>query len=243
MPTETIGENSGDDYSGCLGTRMTDDFPTINNSDRTTFAIEVLSGVNRNSLIFCNGLSNISSGANVSDASLFLYQTSYGSTNQEVTLKRCLRSAVNGEFTWNIYSTGNSWTTAGGLSDGNDRSATLSYQSVVSSGTGSYKEFSTAQIITDVDNDVGTGGLIWHAEATDFDSDGVFRYRSDIGTDGQRPYLSVTYTTGVAYALKKTNGSIGSLAHLKITDGASGSDAVLKYWDGTDSFVINTSGS
>ena len=231
MPTETIGENTGDDYTGCLGTRMVQDVPDGNASGRGTFAVELLSAVNRNALIFLGGLSNISSGASVSDASLFLYQTSYGSTNQEVTLKRCLRAAVNAQFTWNIYSTGNSWTTAGGLSDGNDRSATISYQAVVSSGTGSYKEFTSAQMITDVDTDVGVGDLIWHAQRTASDSDGAFRFRSDTGTDGQRPYLSVTYTEG-GDDLTATDGfefsdsaGFSATAAMGLTDGFQLSDS------------------
>lgn len=245
MPTETVGENTGDDYSGCLGTRMVSNAPDGNGSGRSTFAIELESAINRNSLILLGGLSSISSGASVSDASLFLYQTHYVSTNQEVTLKRCLRAAVNSEFTWNIYSTGNSWTTGGGLSDGNDRSATISYQAVVSSGVGSYKEYTSAQMITDVDADVGVGDLIWHAERTASDSDGTFRYRSDTGTDGERPYLSVTYEIGggLSYALKSSNGATGVLANMRITNGASGADPVLKRTNGVSGDIVNVSGA
>jgi len=68
---------------------------------------------------------------------LHLY-TATSTTNSDISIYKLLRNWVENQATWNVYSTGNSWTTAGGTSDGNDKEAitqaTFSCSSVEASG-------------------------------------------------------------------------------------------------------------
>ena len=65
--------------------------------------------------------------------------------------KRLLRNWSETTSTWNNYSTGNAWTTAGARSDGNDRSATVTATLTMSAAL-AYKTISSAQLATDVQN-------------------------------------------------------------------------------------------
>ena len=80
--------------------------------------------------IFKFDLSGIDSGATVTDAVLSLWEAYALGATADVTLNRILLNWVNAEATWNIYSTGNNWNTAGaGGADSDidsDVSATLS---------------------------------------------------------------------------------------------------------------------
>jgi len=115
-------------------------------------------------------------------------------------MKRILRNWSESQSTWNIYSTGNNWTTAGGTSDGNDRSSTTTAtKQIFNSDNGNYVQFTSAQLAADVQDMINTpaNNFGWHIERTDGSNDATYMgYTSSEGTDGQRPYLSVTYTAG-----------------------------------------------
>jgi hypothetical protein len=211
MPTVIIGNNTGDDYSGTEDAYIKEKNPTYNAGGATILEITNYGvGDYTHSLIKFSGLSNLPSGITVSASAINLYcYTREGSGTRTATAKRLLRNWIEGSLwdanrsgdspyscCWNEYGSGNAWTTAGGLSDGNDRASDVS-GTMTMDGTGAYKSVTGTQLNTDIANmRNGTyNNYGWHLERTDGTSYADF-FRSSEGTDGYRPYLSVTYTEG-----------------------------------------------
>lgn len=198
MTVVVIGDNTGDDYSGTLDSFIREDTPTTNNGGQPfMFVNKHVAGQYMHGYLEFDGLSNIPLNVVVTDASVKPYLNFGNSTNSNtISLKRFLVNPEELEITWNDYSSGNSWTTAGGLSDGNDRSATISASVSFPGQTYGYITFTGSQLITDVQNYIygvyNNNG--WHMERIDAADDGdLRRFTSRTGADGQRPYLSVTY--------------------------------------------------
>lgn len=195
MPTVIIGNNTGDDYSGVEDGRLIQATPTTNYGTSDAFdMIKAVSGQYTHSLIRFSGLSNISESVTVSSAILSLYHFN-GTSVQTFSFRRLLRNWVESQATWNIYNTGNNWSTAGATSDGNDRSSDVSATLTNASSTGTYRN--SGDLSADVESFIN-GDLInngWHGERTGGqDDEFVVRFRSSNISDGQRPYLTVIYT-------------------------------------------------
>lgn len=203
MPTVVISDNtSGADFSGVEDARIRLAAPTTNDGSGATLEATAYDvGDDNRSLIRFAGLSNIPSTATITSVTL----TINCSTNlanvvapNEVVIHRCLRAFVEGQATWNIYSTGNSWATAGGLGTG-DAVASASHTEAPSAGTGD-KAFSSAGLLADVqawvDGSVANNGwLIKHSgDPSGSLQTKVYEFVSSEGADGSRPRLSVTYT-------------------------------------------------
>lgn len=154
-------------------------------------------------------LSSITGPVTVSAASVYLTEyyknNSGGVTSWDNELHRCRRNWVENQATWNIYSTGNSWTTAGGGDTTNDIVSTVSAFWTASGATGSRdleRTFSTAQIISDIEGFInGTfGSYGWFLTAPTAEYQGTTAYAyshwytSDQATVAFRPRISVTYT-------------------------------------------------
>lgn len=197
MPTVTIGNNTGDDYAGTEDAQIKSNNSSVNYGGKTTFeCTKWASGNHTHSLLGFSGLSNLPSSITVSASSLNIYHVAYATGERTITARRLLRSWVegtadgeeqSGSCSWNSYGGGN-WTTSGALSDGNDRSSTVS-------GTGSlegagWMQISGSQLNTDIQN----GYRSWHLERTDGADDSTYdTFTSSEGSDGNRPYISVTY--------------------------------------------------
>lgn len=195
MPTVVIGNNTGDDYSGTEDTRLTQASPTTNSGTVDVLDMnKATSGQYQHSIIKFSGLSNIPSSVTIDSAYLSLYHFT-GPYAQTFSFRRLLRNWNESQATWNIYSTGNNWSTAGATSDGNDRvaDATATLQTTTSSGA--YR--TSGNLSSDaggfVSGSVNNYG--WHIERTDGADDAhAVRFRSSNIGDGYRPYLTVTYT-------------------------------------------------
>ena len=203
MPTVTIGANSGDTYSGFADTKLKENAPTTNEGSTDNFEVTKYSGGDwTTGLVKASGISSIPAGSVITAVSLFFYQYLADKANGTyvIVAKRCLRNWVEAQATWNIYSTGNSWTSGGAFGDGTDRDATATFTSAgLDLSTGSYKELvGDAGAIYDVQRmlDGAIPNYGWMLERTDaFNDFGYRQFRSSEHTDGQRPYLSVTYST------------------------------------------------
>ena len=198
MPTEVIGDNTGDDHTGVIDTRMVMEAGSDDTNFDSTY-IEIAkwnAGSDEiDSVIAFTGLSNITSPVTVSAATLGIYRTEGSGTSQDFDFHRCLRNWVETQATWNDYATATAWTSGGGRSDGNDRSATVS--ATLSSGTtNGYKTTSDAGLATVSEGWINATysnyGL--QGERNDGNGNSLYsRFTDSEGTDGQRPYLSVTY--------------------------------------------------
>lgn len=199
--TVTIGDNTGNTYSGTDDAHIRSDSTTTNYG--TNGSLEVTKyavGNHVSALVKFSGLSNIVGPVTVSSATLYLYYTgpTSGSDTHTIDVHRVLRAWVEAQATWNIYSTGNSWTTAGALSDGNDRVATVSASfALIGNTSPSYVAYTGAQLATDVENIINGSNANngWVFERSDAGDDTNYRiFASSEGSDGQRPYLDITYT-------------------------------------------------
>lgn len=208
MPTVVIGNNAGDDYSGTEDARLYQPWADYNFGANTQIVVSKYgSGNYSNTLLKFSGLSNLSS-ITVSAATLAVYRSGGEGTAHDITFQRVLRNWVEGAQTsglntadspasccWNKYGSENSWTSGGGISNGNDRSAVVTGS--FSSSDYGYKTISSSQLATDVQNmangDYDNYG--WNLEQTsNIDTGSYSVFDSSEGTDGRRPYLSVTYT-------------------------------------------------
>ncbi len=210
MPTVTIGDNTADTFSGTDDTQIVETSPTFN--DATSVDIEIAkyaSGDHRHCLIKFGGLSNITGPVTVSSATLFLdFITGVGSA-QTYEARRVLRNWVENQATWNIYSTGNSWTTVGCLSDGNDRVGTASGSGSLGVTAGIY--YSITGLAADVEGFInGTfSNFGWHIsrQGTGNDFSTQHFYSSEETIDARRPYLQVIYSTGAGTTRTPTIGA------------------------------------
>lgn len=206
--TVNIGENSNCNYSGCEDGWFLSGNPTFNYGGSTI--MQATGDTTQVGLIKFSGLSNIPTGATITAASLFLYDHDSSGGDLVVTLRRLLRDWVVGtqngadrdndtpdSSCWNEYGSHNVWTTAGALSNGNDRSSTTTYTATLTTNTG-WHELTSAQLIADVQNMVSTpaNNFGWHIDGTDGAHSGnAIRFStSQDGTATLRPYLVVTYT-------------------------------------------------
>jgi len=196
MVTKVITENAaGGDFAGESDAFMDEAAPTSSGNAK----IETLSssGASRNrSLLKFTGLSNIPANATIVSASLQLYvELVDGDCTPELIL--ALRNWSSP--TWNQYSAGNNWTTAGCSGIFTDRSnVQTAVASVVAASAGSYVTWSGVQIGSDVSNWVqniipNLGWLLQNTSDTTAPGTGAV-FGHALGTDGHRPILTVNYT-------------------------------------------------
>lgn len=212
MPTVIIGNNTGDDYSGTEDATLQGHSAYANNNYGSATDIETsfyYDGYPTNALIKFSGLSNISSLVTVETSTLYIFFNSDNITGSYSTIfRRCLRDWIEGtqngdnrnnnspySCCWNEYGGGNAWTTPGGMSDGSDRSATQT-GSITYGTLNTYHSLSSSQLVADVENIINgaVNNYGWHMDFNHTSNPWNWKKSaSSEGTDGQRPYLSVTY--------------------------------------------------
>lgn len=192
----TTGDYTGD-FSGSIDAQIKETEATTNYGSETTMEATNWDTANyTRSLVCFGGLSNIPAGSTITSVTLGVYASDVNVTlAYDVELRRLLLNWVEAEATWNIYSTGNSWNTAGAGADNTDRSSTSS--GTFSTGTeAGWKTLTDGQLITDVQSFIDStwsnyGWLFFRATGEDNE---YIRFITSEGADGSRPYLSVTYT-------------------------------------------------
>lgn len=160
--------------------------------------------------IFKFDLSSIPSNATVSSANLEIYEDlanySNGPVSSTVSIYRILtgRDWVQNQVTWNVYSTGNNWGTAGANNTTTDRSSSSS-ANLTMDGTAAnaYVSWTGSQLTTDVQNIVnGTNPnygwvMVSSNELAGTTQVAQNRFKSfDAAAD--RPKLTVEYTIPTA---------------------------------------------
>lgn len=188
MPTVTITENTTGTYTGCVDTQLTIDAPTTNFS--TLNELRTTAGTDETPLFKFTGLSNIPATATVTAVTVRLYEVNLQSSTNTI-FYRMLRNWVATEATLNVWSSGNNWSTAGGLGSGTDRASSASATLSKTANNG-YKEFSDSGLVTDVQNWVSGANANYGWQIRD--SANYTFFSSSEGTNGQRPELVVTYT-------------------------------------------------
>lgn len=153
-------------------------------------------------------LSSIPSGSTIDSASLKLYIIVDRSNNARTARLRYLkRDWVEDEATWNVYSTGNSWGTAGAANtsdiDSTDN-GTASY--TASETTDAYKTYTIdSNGVTTIQNwlDGSLSNYGWRI-AMDTELDDAYRHESRTHVNGNDPQLVVDYTPGGGFFYMST---------------------------------------
>lgn len=140
-------------------------------------------------------LSSIPGDATIDSVSLVLNQNDGGNGTDTIDVYRLLRNWVESQATWNSYSTGNAWSSAGAAFNNADRSSTLSASLSVTTSTGD-KAWTSAQLVTDVQNiiDSVNANYGWVFVMNTITQLRYHAFRSaEYGEAGERPRITITY--------------------------------------------------
>ncbi len=148
---------------------------------------------------------NIPAGSTINTATVRVYVTHVSGTHV-TNIHGILQPWVEDEVTYNSYSTGNSWATAGAGSLGTDITSTAEDSETYSS-TG-YIEVTATDIIQDVLDGNSEGWMFRN------DSGGFSQLRRTTGTDGQRVEVIINYAT---IAITGVTGTIQSGGQIVIS--------------------------
>lgn len=207
MPTVRFGKNTADNFTGCDDASIRNTNPNNNYGQSTELTTQNFDALDLSKvLIEFTGLAALRKAVTtITNVSLNLYLISQDNGingNRTIAWRRVLRSWVEGtednlagDPSWNEYSAGNAWQTAG-AGGALDRSSTISAQLTVGQTTGQYYSFTGSQLIADVQAYVdGTiSELSWLGEDEGAIEEAWRVWASSQGTNGQRPYLEVTYS-------------------------------------------------
>ena len=246
--TVTISQNTGATYSGLTLATMREFNPTINYNPNghNSNGHEVQSygaGDRGHILINVSGLSNITTGTVVSAIFKFYINVGFVNNTFNIVMRKMLAASDVTQATWNNRLTGTAWGTAGCLGDGVDRSPTVIGRGVITAATTGAIEISGSglnQAVQDLIN--GTSTVYWFeiedANDTAYNGDYV-QFVSQSQTDGQRPTLTVTYTTPTVVTIGSTIAAIDSPDIVSIV-AANWTTATIAVTDGADLSAIST---
>lgn len=130
-------------------------------------------------------ISDITAGSTVTSASLDLFAESVVTGGFDSRVQRIVRSDWSeSQATWNIYKTGNDWSTTGARHDGNDISTTNQVTFTATTGSGSFTIS-------------GLGTLAQDALDT---RSGKFRFKLFPNFSGSSKYMTLTSSGGATSA-------------------------------------------
>ena len=144
--------------------------------------------------------SSIPAGQTFISATLnIMPQADVSSNARTLSVARCLRAVVAAQITWNVYSTGNNWGTAGGSNSSTD------YDGATLVGTGTQPASPTLDVMLNYtltaselqklyDGTYTNNGLILFV-ATQTD-DAILHYSTENATPSKRPTITITYGGG-----------------------------------------------
>lgn len=140
-------------------------------------------------------LSGIPAGSTILTATLSLYCTvDYSSNARTMRAFRLKRAWVESEVTWNIYSSGNSWQTAGGFGTDDCEQTDIGSRAFSASETlNQFKDIAlTASAVQEwLDGAFANNGLLLKMDTES--NDGYRFLSSSDGTAANRPKLVITY--------------------------------------------------
>jgi len=129
-------------------------------------------------------------------------KTDYASFAHTLNIFRVLRNWVETQMTWNIYSTGNSWTTAGCGSDGNDYVNTILGSGSIGASEGVNTQLSFDFNATGITilNQMRTGTINNYGFMCKVDNEAQVNlyewYYNGTATTAYKPTLTVTHAAG-----------------------------------------------
>lgn len=144
-------------------------------------------------------LSGLPAAAIISSAVLSLWcVTDKSSNNRTFRVYRQKRAWVELQATWNVFSTGNNWQTAGGFGADDCEQVDIGSRNFTSTeGLEAWKEFALTPT-TKAGLDLGNGWLI----KADTESNDLYEFASsDEGVAAEHPKLVIEYTLGRSFGV------------------------------------------
>jgi hypothetical protein len=208
---ETWGENTADDYNNrAEDSDMQSVAPDTNQSAAISLLAGNQSGGARRTVIRFTPKQDISDVSIVS-AKLYLksISTPIGGSSKVIDVHRLLKNWVLANVTWNDYTTSTAWNTGGAEANSDsvsddgihDHKTTPEDSKTITDG--SWYNFDITSLVQEwVDGTSKEYGLLVQSTA---EADGIYAWfiSSNNSTDGQRPYLEITYI-GVASSTTTT---------------------------------------
>ncbi len=182
------------DAADGLDTTVVSNNPTTNNGTQAWVRVGMFSNNVQRTLIKFD-LTTLPDGAVLSAAtlSLNLYDDD-AIQGDTIRVYRQQRAWVETEATWNIYSTGNSWSTAGGFHADDCEQTDIGSIVLTDAEAGGFKDISLTPV-SKAALDLGNGWLI----KGDTETNDRYGYRSsDWTTPAERPVFTVAYTVPAA---------------------------------------------
>ena len=150
-------------------------------------------------------LSSIPAGSTIITAQLKLYDQGTDLTNNARTMSiyRLKRSWVENQATWNVYSTGNSWSTAGAINTSDSENSSVGSISMPNPPVSGYVTItiSTTPIQEWLDGTFANNGFLIYM-ATEADD----MHRFDSRNETNKPQLIISYTQSITLNLTENLG-------------------------------------
>lgn len=194
MPTYT----SQPDETNGIDTYIKTDAPSTNYAINPYLVIgEWNGGSSNNHTLIKFDLSTIPSSAKIISATFYLTYsgTEYSSNSRTVQAYRLKRNWVENQATWNVYSTGNSWQTAGGTGADDIEASTIGTYSITATPSGVYSMNLDVALVEEwVKGTFTNNGILLKTDADTDDQ--VYYHSSSAETSTNRPKLVIEYNLG-----------------------------------------------
>lgn len=239
MTTVKIGANTGDTFPGIQDSYIDSVASAVNYGSGSDLYIHENTTVIRHSVMKFTGLSNISGPVSVSSAVLSIKNRDAVAGTTPVSAFRLLVPFVVGEVTWLKRNTSTNWTVAGARNSTDaDTSVTLGSGTIPSTSETFFTVSGAAftQYIQDVINGVVTdhGILLTPTQSGQVGSNAVKRLGSNEAvTNGNRVYLTITYTLLSQPTVSTTNVTVTNLSGNAVVTITLSSDALAGGVNGT----------
>jgi len=168
---------------------------TNNNTSAVLLVNKAVTSQYKNSLIQFD-LSNIPANKSIISATIYLKVETAPASTKSTQFRYLLRNWGLTTATWTNYDTGSPWGTAGGLSNGVDR--TTSAEAAIAAENTDDETWLSASLLTSV-TAMYQGSIVnngWHMESGGFTFPDslTIQFHSSNATDGNRPELVIEYT-------------------------------------------------
>lgn len=200
MPIVTISDNTGATFAGSTSNNIFNATPTTVDQDSAQLQLAAVDAFTiEHVLLRFTGLSNLPASIVVNAASIAIrVSTAPVGSGMVVETNRLLRAYTPSQATWNIYSTGNNWTTAGAGGSGTDIAAAVSSTSGEIPTSSGYYDFApdAAQLRQDIEKicsgEYANNG--WRMAIASMTVPGYYNCGGITADDGRRPVLTIDYT-------------------------------------------------
>lgn len=185
------------DSDGHIDTYIDEANATTNNGSATNIGILDYSGSDEQRGLLKFDMSDLPASASITSAHLQVYVEliSVSATYGAYGLKR---DWVEGEATWNIFSTGNNWGTAGAKNTSSDIDSAAQDTDTTGTSSGVWMQFDVTDWVQDIADSVRSNFGLLIARTTLPNDSHYCNLSSSEQTDGQRPELWIDYEEGSA---------------------------------------------